>query len=81
MEILIVIVILFTWVVGFLLYKTINTLKPKPKFIKIPLVQNGKDTGTWVECFEEDEIYNKLKKAYGNIPTQIEVEPITKNNQ
>lgn len=75
-----ILLILLILVVGFLLYKTLKVLKPKPKFIKIPLVQNGKDTGTWVECFEGDEIYIKLKKAYSNIPTQIEVESITKNN-
>jgi len=55
-----------------------NIFKRFKKPIIIPLVRDNKPTGQWVECFKDDEIYNKLKKIYGEVPTQIEVEPLVK---
>lgn len=66
---------IFVLIVCFLLFKTINAVKPK--LIKIPLVNNkGIETGQWVECFEGDKVYKQLKKIYGGIPSVIEVESL-----
>lgn len=50
-----------------------NFFKKKPKLIKIPLVKNGIEVGTWVECFEGDKYYKILLEKYGEIPKQIEI--------
>jgi len=72
------VILLALFVLGYIYIK--HKFKPKP-LIKIPLVQNGTPTGTWVECYEGDSTYQTLKKAYGIIPNQIEVEPLEKDKK
>ena len=62
-------------VLGYIYTK--HKFKPK-QLIKIPLVNKGVPTGTWVECYEGDSTYQKLKTVYGIIPNQIEVESLDK---
>lgn len=68
---------LFVLIVGFLVVKSFKILKPKSKLIKIPLVSNGKEIGTYVECIKGDYYYNQLIKLYGNpLPKTIETIPL-----
>lgn len=54
--------------------KIFNIFKKK---IIIPLVRKGVETGQWIECYKNDDIYKKLVILYGNpLPKQIEVEPL-----
>lgn len=82
----IILLCLFVLIVGFLVVSTLKTLKTEfgyfkkkqtSKLIKIPLVSNGKETGTYVECIEGDYYYNQLIKLYGNpLPKTIETIPL-----
>jgi hypothetical protein len=53
----------------------------KGKRITIPLTRNRIPTGQWVECYKNDKYYKILVSQYGEpLPTQIEVEPIIKED-
>jgi|TARA_R110000823_G_scaffold150871_3_gene281639 hypothetical protein len=51
-----------------------NIFKKKKTPIIIPLYQNGKETGTWIECFKGDSTWKSLVKIYGTIPPYVETE-------
>ena len=48
--------------------------KKKKTPIIIPLYQNGKETGTWIECFKGDSTWKSLIKIHGTIPPYVETE-------
>jgi hypothetical protein len=55
--------------------KLFNWFKRKP--IIIPLTTNGKNNGTWVECYKNDKYYKMLVQRYGlPLPTTIETVPV-----
>ncbi len=75
----IMIIIVIVSLIGFTSYIIYDTNKQTKPLIKIPLVNKGVQTGQWVECHQGDKTYKQLKKVYGFIPTQIEVESLINN--
>jgi hypothetical protein len=58
--------------------KLFSWFKKKP--IIIPLTTNGKENGTWIQCYKNDKIYKQLIVLYGDpLPSTIETVPVEEN--
>jgi hypothetical protein len=58
--------------------KLFSWFKKKP--IIIPLTTNGKNNGTWIECYKNDKYYKMLVQRYGlPLPATIETVPVEEN--
>lgn len=77
----IIIPILVIGIAIVILIKVNKKPKPELKYYKIPLVNNGKPTGLYAECYTGDTVYNQLIQAYKTIPEQIEIIPIDEKDK